>query len=57
VAGNPAERDAATAATSAVAAAAGAWAVRVHEARGSADAVRVAAAVAAARRSPTRAPV
>jgi dihydropteroate synthase len=49
VAGNPQERDAATAATSALAAAAGAWAVRVHEARGSADAVRVAAAVAAAR--------
>lgn len=37
-------RDAATAAVSALAAAAGAWCVRVHEARGSADAVRVAAA-------------
>jgi len=47
--GSPTDRDAATAATSALAAAAGAWAVRVHEARGSADAVRVAAAVAAAR--------
>jgi dihydropteroate synthase len=45
----PGGRDGATAATSALAAAAGAWAVRVHEARGSADAVRVAAAVAAAR--------
>ncbi|MDT0269531.1 dihydropteroate synthase [Streptomyces sp. DSM 44915] len=39
------ERDAATAAVSALAAAAGAWAVRVHEARASADAVRVARAV------------
>ena len=54
--GRPAERDAATAATSALAAAAGAWAVRVHEARASADAVRVVAAVAAARRSSTQAP-
>ena len=50
--GRPADRDAATAATSALAAAAGAWAVRVHEARASADAVRVAAALAAARRAP-----
>ena len=49
----PQDRDAATAATSALAAAAGAWAVRVHEARGSADAVRVAAAVAAARAADT----
>jgi dihydropteroate synthase len=49
VAGDPQERDAATAATSALAAAAGAWGVRVHEARGSADAVRVAAAIAGAR--------
>jgi dihydropteroate synthase len=48
-AGEPEERDHATAATSVVAALAGAWAVRVHEARASADAVRVAAAVAAAR--------
>lgn len=40
----PRERDHATAAISALAAASGAWAVRVHEARGSADAVRVAAA-------------
>jgi dihydropteroate synthase len=47
--GLPEERDAATAATSALAAAAGAWAVRVHEVRASADAVRVAAALAAAR--------
>ena len=51
-----AERDAATAATSALAAAAGAWGVRVHEARGSADAVRVAAAVAGARAESTRTP-
>jgi dihydropteroate synthase len=36
-------RDAATAAISALVAAAGAWAVRVHEVRSSADAVRVAA--------------
>ena len=42
------ERDAATAAVSALAAAAGAWAVRVHEVRPSADAVRVVEAVAAA---------
>jgi dihydropteroate synthase len=40
----PAERDAATAATSALAAAAGAWCVRVHEVRPSRDAVEVAAA-------------
>ncbi|GIG35388.1 dihydropteroate synthase [Cellulomonas pakistanensis] len=39
----PEQRDAATAAVSALAAAAGAWCVRVHEARGTADAVRVAA--------------
>jgi dihydropteroate synthase len=38
------QRDAATVAVSALAAAAGAWCVRVHDARGSADAVRVAAA-------------
>jgi dihydropteroate synthase len=49
VAGDSQQRDAATAATSALAAAAGAWAVRVHEARASADAVRVAAALEAAR--------
>ncbi|NGO68625.1 dihydropteroate synthase [Streptomyces boncukensis] len=42
------ERDAATAAVSALAAAEGAWAVRVHEVRASADAVRVARAVRAA---------
>lgn len=39
----PAQRDAATAAVSALAAAAGAWCVRVHEVRATADAVRVAA--------------
>jgi dihydropteroate synthase len=44
----PAERDDATAATTALAAAAGAWAVRVHAVRASADAVRVVAAVRAA---------
>jgi dihydropteroate synthase len=46
----PAERDAATAATSALAAAAGAWCVRVHDVRPTADAVRVVAAAAAAAR-------
>ncbi|WP_336054353.1 dihydropteroate synthase [Streptomyces sp. CA2R101] len=47
------ERDAATAAVSAIVAREGAWAVRVHEVRASADAVRVARAVedAAADRS------
>ncbi len=44
------ERDAATAAVSAIAAHEGAWAVRVHEVRATADAVRVARAVAGARR-------
>ncbi|KIF75995.1 dihydropteroate synthase [Streptomyces sp. 150FB] len=39
------ERDAATAAVSAIAALQGAWAVRVHEVRATADAVRVARAV------------
>ncbi|WP_431837504.1 dihydropteroate synthase [Cellulomonas sp. Y8] len=39
----PERRDAATAAVSALAAASGAWCVRVHEVRGTADAVRVAA--------------
>lgn len=39
----PEQRDAATAAVSALAAASGAWCVRVHEVRGTADAVRVAA--------------
>lgn len=43
------ERDAATAAVSALAAQAGAWAVRVHEVRATADAVRVARAVEGAR--------
>jgi dihydropteroate synthase len=44
----PAGRDDATAAVSALAAAAGAWCVRVHDVRGSLDAVRVAAALSAA---------
>jgi dihydropteroate synthase len=39
----PRERDAATAATAALSAAAGAWCVRVHDVRATADAVRVAA--------------
>ncbi|MGW3196718.1 dihydropteroate synthase [Streptomyces sp. NPDC001118] len=43
------ERDAATAAVSALAAHSGAWAVRVHEVRATADAVRVARAVEQAR--------
>lgn len=43
------ELDPATAAVSAIAAHEGAWAVRVHEVRASADAVRVARAVEAAR--------
>jgi dihydropteroate synthase len=48
----PAEqRDAATLATTVLAAEAGAWGVRVHEAAGSADAVRTVAAVQAARRA------
>lgn len=42
------ERDAATAAVSALAARDGAWAVRVHEVRASADAVRVVRAVSGA---------
>jgi dihydropteroate synthase len=41
-------RDAATAAVTAIAAREGAWAVRVHEVRASADAVRVARAIEAA---------
>ncbi len=45
----PPERDAATGATSALAAAAGAWGVRVHEVAGSVDAVKVAQAWAGAR--------
>ncbi|MFI2411350.1 dihydropteroate synthase [Streptomyces sp. NPDC018947] len=49
------ERDAATAAVSALAAQAGAWAVRVHEVRATADAVRVARAVEGAR-TPGRGP-
>lgn len=43
------QRDAATAATTALIAAAGVWCVRVHDVPASADAVRVAAAVQAAR--------
>ncbi|MFG2760615.1 dihydropteroate synthase [Streptomyces wuyuanensis] len=43
------ERDSATAAVSAIAAHEGAWAVRVHEVRATADAVRVARAVEGAR--------
>ncbi|WP_031522379.1 dihydropteroate synthase [Streptomyces sp. NRRL F-5123] len=42
------ERDAATAAVTAIAAREGAWAVRVHEVHASADAVRVARAISAA---------
>jgi dihydropteroate synthase len=45
----PAGRDHATAATSALCAAAGVWCVRVHDVGGSADAVRVGAAWSAAR--------
>jgi dihydropteroate synthase len=45
----PLRRDGATAAVTALAAHAGAWCVRVHEVAGSADAVRVAAALRAAR--------
>ncbi|MFQ1002954.1 dihydropteroate synthase [Modestobacter sp. SSW1-42] len=44
----PAERDDATLATTVLAAGAGAWGVRVHDVAGSADAVRVVAAVGAA---------
>ena len=43
----PDQRDSATLATSVLAARAGAWGVRVHDVAGSADAVRVVAAVAA----------
>jgi dihydropteroate synthase len=43
------ERDAATAAVSALAAQQGAWAVRVHEVRATADAVRVTRAIEGAR--------
>jgi dihydropteroate synthase len=45
----PAERDDATLATTVLAAGAGAWGVRVHSVAGSADAVRMVAAVATAR--------
>lgn len=50
----PEARDGATVAVTALAAAAGAWCVRVHEVAGSADAVRVAAAWTAARRGGER---
>ncbi|PZH19657.1 dihydropteroate synthase [Streptomyces sp. NTH33] len=50
------ERDAATAAVSALAAHAGAWAVRVHEVHATADAVRVARAVEGARTTGGRTP-
>jgi dihydropteroate synthase len=50
-------RDDATVATSALAAAAGVWCVRVHEVRGSADAVRVAAAWKQAAVEPASGPV
>jgi dihydropteroate synthase len=46
----PDQRESATLATTVLAAQAGAWGVRVHDAGGSADAVRVVAAVAAAPR-------
>ncbi|MBO3100794.1 dihydropteroate synthase [Cellulomonas fengjieae] len=49
----PLARDGATAAVTALAAAAGAWCVRVHEVAGSADAVRVAAAWRGARATST----
>ena len=47
------QRDAATDAITAIASMAGAWAVRVHDVRGSADAVRVAAAWLSASREST----
>src|SRR5690606_38323708 len=50
------ERDAATAAVSALAAQAGAWAVRVHEVRATADAVRVTRAIEQARTAPPTPP-
>ena len=49
----PLARDGATAAISALAAAAGAWCVRVHDVPGSVDAVRVARAWDGARRPRT----
>jgi dihydropteroate synthase len=45
----PAQRDAATAATTVIAALAGVWGVRVHDVASSLDALRVVAAVEAAR--------
>ncbi|SFT57570.1 dihydropteroate synthase [Geodermatophilus amargosae] len=52
----PDRRDSATVATSVLAARAGAWGVRVHDVAGSADAVRVLAAVDTARRHPDHRP-
>ncbi|HSJ19242.1 MAG TPA: dihydropteroate synthase, partial [Nocardioidaceae bacterium] len=49
----PLERDDATTATTALAATAGAWCIRAHSVRRTADAVRVAARWAAATRTPT----
>ena len=49
----PDQRDHATLATSVLAARAGAWGVRVHDVAGTADAVRVTAAVDAAARTPS----
>ncbi|TFV82889.1 dihydropteroate synthase [Blastococcus sp. CT_GayMR20] len=48
----PAQRDSATLATSVLAARAGAWGVRVHDVAGSADAVRVVAALGGVVRGP-----
>ena len=50
----PVERDDATTATTALAAAAGAWCVRAHDARATADAVRVAARWSAAAQEDAR---
>ncbi|MGY1714961.1 dihydropteroate synthase [Geodermatophilus sp. SYSU D01106] len=52
----PARRDAATLATTVLAARAGAWGVRVHDVAGSADAVRLLAAVDAGRPLPDARP-
>jgi dihydropteroate synthase len=52
----PDRRDAATAATTVLAARAGAWGVRVHDVAASADAVRVVAAVDTGRRHPDHRP-
>ena len=52
----PGGRDAATMATTVLAARAGAWGVRVHDVAGSADAVRLVAAVDTGRRHPDHRP-